>query len=111
VIPTFCPDFIGSSACPATATCEASIQRELQCAAFIVTAVAALAFATAANAAASGATGPYHLDSDGKCRAANGVLVMARLCAAPPLYPYCKQGESKQCGETCIPLSATCHTH
>jgi hypothetical protein len=76
----------------------------------VVAAVAALAFATAANATPGPAQGPYHLDSHGKCRNANGVLVVSRLCAGPPVNPYCQRGVSKPCGRTCIPLGETCHT-
>ena len=77
----------------------------------VIGAVAALAFAAAASAASTSVQGPYHVDSDGKCRAANEVVVPSRLCAGPPLYPYCEQGKSKQCGKTCIPLDQACPTH
>jgi hypothetical protein len=75
-----------------------------------VVALAALAFAAAASAA-SPAEGPYHLDSNGRCRAAGGQSVIARLCTAPPSHPYCKPGVEKPCGKTCIALDKTCHVH
>jgi len=47
-------------------------------------ALAAIALATAAVAAPKQAHGPYTLDSDGKCRAAGGQVVLPRLCDVLP---------------------------
>ena len=59
----------------------------------IVAAIAALAFASAANAVPGPAQGPYHLDSHGRCRAAGGQHVLARLCAVPP-PKHCRDSET-----------------
>ena len=77
----------------------------------VIGALAGLALAAAASAATSSVQGPYHVDSHGKCRAASGAAVLANFCNGPPLYPYCQQGKSKQCGKTCIPVDQVCPTH
>jgi hypothetical protein len=57
---------------------------------FIIAAIAILAFASAANSAA---TAPYKLDAKGKCHGANGQFAKQSLCAAPGAAPapkHCK---------------------
>ena len=54
-----------------------------------ILALAALAFATAAGAATP--AGPYKLDANGKCHAANGQFVTKTLCATPRAAPAPKQ--------------------
>ena len=54
--------------------------------AFTLAAVSALAFASAAFAATP--AGPYKLDANGKCHAANGQFVATALCRAVPPGPY-----------------------
>ena len=77
----------------------------------VIGALAGLALAAAASTATSSVQGPYHVDGHGKCRAASGAAVPANFCHGPPLYPYCQQGKSKQCGKTCIPVDQVCPTH
>jgi hypothetical protein len=72
----------------------------------IIVVIAALAIASTASAAGP-ARGPYHRDSHGKCRAAGGQIVVARLCHAS-VRPVCKP-HSKPCGDSCIPADKTCH--
>jgi hypothetical protein len=64
---------------------------------FILT-LAALAFATAASAEPpKPVEGPY-LDHNGKCHAANGALVLARLCHVPAYCKDPKTHKSVKCG-------------
>lgn len=71
----------------------------------IIVPLMALAFATAARAAGPGApVGPYTLDDQGKCRAANGELVTAGLC--PQLTSkHCRdpKGRIVKCPVGCSP--------
>ncbi|HVN01582.1 MAG TPA: hypothetical protein VMT68_15350 [Caulobacteraceae bacterium] len=71
----------------------------------IIAAIAALAFATVTHAAANSAAGPYHLDHNRRCHAANGALVPDNFCVAAPV---CNPARSKPCGHTCIALDKTC---
>lgn len=51
----------------------------------MLAAIAAFAFATIASADPINLpAGPYKLDANGKCHAANGQFVKANLCKAPP---------------------------
>jgi len=53
----------------------------------LILALAALAVATSAGATPpKPAQGPFTRDSSGKCRDANGVHVLARLCHVPPQH-------------------------
>jgi hypothetical protein len=70
----------------------------------IIAAVAALAFAGAANAAT--AQGPYKLDAKGKCHAAGGQFVPTNMCQGS-FHPVCKTGVA--CGNTCIAKGKVCH--
>ena len=56
----------------------------------LILALAALAFATSAGAATP--AGPYKLDAQGKCHAANGQFVAKSNCATPTAAPpkHCK---------------------
>jgi len=79
---------------------------------FILAAVTALAFASAAYASSADRVpsgnnmpdGPYTLDASGKRHAADGELVPVGLCPPPP---RCATGVP--CGSTCIPDGAVCH--
>ena len=80
---------------------------------FVIAAVAALAFASAAYASSADRVpsgndipdGPYTLDANGQCHAANGQVVPVGVCPAPA--PRCTTGVP--CGNTCIPKDAACH--
>ena len=73
---------------------------------FIIAAIAALTFASAANAAT--AQGPYKFDVNGTCRAAGGQSVPANMCQGS-FRAACKAGVSKPCGHSCIPPGKDCH--
>jgi hypothetical protein len=90
---------------------------------FMIAAVAALAFASVANAA--GAPGTYSLNAAGKCMgpAPKTTLATASKCKAPAPAPmaaatthtaaastgakHCVKG--KACGNTCIKATDVCH--
>ena len=73
----------------------------------LIVALAALAYATSAGAAGFGIpNGPYKLDANGKCRAANGQITRQDLCRPPPM---CEHGKYKLCGQRCIPINQSCH--
>jgi hypothetical protein len=75
----------------------------------ILATVATLAFATAAGSAPAPANGHYYLDANGKCRVTGGHLVPPNMCSGPTVHPSCRQGVTKPCGKTCIPVAKTCH--
>jgi hypothetical protein len=63
---------------------------------FMIVGIAALAFASAAQAAS---TGPYKLDAKGKCHASNGQFAKQSLCATPAAAPapkHCKDPKTKK---------------
>jgi hypothetical protein len=67
----------------------------------IIAVVAALAFATAANAAPNCTKGK-------PC--GNTCIKATDVChIAPPAHPACNPAKSKPCGNTCIALNKTCH--
>jgi hypothetical protein len=69
--------------------------------AIMIAAVAALALASAANAAPGCKTG---------VQCGNTCIPRGQIChVAPPPAPRCHLIVSKPCGNTCIPKSATCH--
>lgn len=75
----------------------------------LLLALAALAFATAADSAPGPVHGHYFLDANGKCRAGSGQSVPANMCSAPTVHPSCKQGLTKPCGKRCIAVGEVCH--
>ena len=81
--------------------------------ALVIAAVAALAFAPVPSAAVGiggagghAAAGPYKLDANRRCHAANGSLVPDSFCVA---HPVCNPAKSKPCGNRCVALNKTCH--
>ena len=74
----------------------------------IISAVAALAFASVAHAAPPQAVQAYTLDAKGKCHAPNGQTVAMASCRQA-LLPNCQPGKSKPCGNTCIAKGTVCH--
>jgi hypothetical protein len=77
----------------------------------MIAAVAALTFASVAYATSEDRVppvrspdGPYSLDANGKCHAANGQFVPTPLCAPAP---HCTTGVP--CGNTCIAKGKVCH--
>jgi hypothetical protein len=76
----------------------------------MIAAIAALAFASASQAANAPASGPYKFDANGKCHAAGGQMVPSNMChGQQPVRPVCKAGVTKPCGNSCIALDKTCH--
>ena len=67
----------------------------------ILAAIAALAFAGAANAA-----GPYKLDAKGNCHDVSGKFATKTLCGPAPAK-HCTTG--KLCGNSCIKKTDVCH--
>ena len=65
---------------------------------FIIAAIAALAFASAASAADP--VGPFKLDAKGKCHAANGQFAKQTFCKTPAVVTaaskHCKDPKTKK---------------
>ncbi|MFI4933262.1 MAG: hypothetical protein ACHP7N_01470 [Caulobacterales bacterium] len=76
----------------------------------VIAAVAALAFASLSGASFGTSAsmnvpaGPFKLDANGMCHAANGQFVGHSQCVTPP---HCKHGVP--CGHACIAKNKVCH--